>query len=130
MFFQGFGAAIAQKKSTTSANFLGTFADECAQEVLNKKEGFVWFPCCASALPPVSREPASKMADSIVVELVLRGEEQKAMLLAAHLHLLVRGFEVYAGAYEGAPGVSSGWVDRARSDAIGRLSVLAGSIVC
>ena len=45
----------------------------------------------ASALPPVSREPASKMTDSIVVKFVLEGKQQKAML-TAHLHLLARGF--------------------------------------
>ena len=96
-FFQDIGAAIAQKKSTTSAN--GTFADERAQEVVNRKEGFVWFqPMClsqqegASALPPVSREPASKMTDSIFVwKRARRSECAQASLRAIafeHVHLI------------------------------------------
>ena len=57
------------------------------------------------ALPPESREAAPKMAHPVMVELPLKGEEQKAMLFRADLHLFVRGFKVNAGAYEGAGSV-------------------------
>ena len=52
-----------------------------------------------------------------MVEFPLKGEQQKAMLFRADLHLFVRGFEVNACTHEG----SWSCVDSARSDAIGRL---------
>ena len=55
----------------------------------------------AGALPPEGRETAPKMANPVVVELPLKGEEKKAMFLWADLHLFVCGFKVNAGADEG-----------------------------
>ena len=55
----------------------------------------------AGALPPEGRETAPKMANPVVVELPLKGEEKKAMFLWADLHLFVFGFKVNAGADEG-----------------------------
>ena len=55
----------------------------------------------AGALPPEGRETAPKMANPVVVELPLKGEEKKAMFLWADLRLFVCGFKVNAGADEG-----------------------------
>ena len=64
---------------------------------------------CAGALLPESRETAPKMSHSVVVELPLKGEEQKAMLFRADLRFFVCGFKVNAGAYEGAWSVVAAW---------------------
>ena len=52
--------------------------------------------CAATRKPRIP----PKMAHSVVVELPLKGEEQKAMLFRADLHLFVCGFKVNAGSYE------------------------------
>ena len=42
------------------------------------------------------------MANAVVVKFALKSEEQEAMLVRVNLNLFVRGFEIEAGANEGA----------------------------
>ena len=52
------------------------------------------------ALPPVGRKTHAEMADSIMIEFALEGEEQKAVLVRANLDLFVGGLEIDAGTEE------------------------------